>query len=107
MKATETKKTQIYIGVDGKEYTLAEARKLVKRYIQLKAKIKELESEVSDIGKELIAFDGTEKVQIGENFVSVSNCTKTAISYTELAKKHPKIAKEFANISTYNRINVK
>lgn len=107
MKDNETKTTKIYIGVDGKEYTPTEARKLVKRYIQLKAKIKEMEAEISNISSELIAFAGTEKIKIGENFISVSNCTRTAISYTELARKHPKIAKEFANISTYNRINVK
>lgn len=96
--------------LNGVEYTEAEVKKLIKRYLTIKNTQKLLDKELSDISETLTGIAKTEetkKVILKEHSISVSDCTRTFVSYAELEKKHPKIAKEMGKISAYIKLNVK
>lgn len=92
-----------------KKYTNAEICAKIKKYKILKTKIAELEKEMKDIGKELeeVAIEAGDRFVINQYTVSVSRIIRKSISYTEFAKSHPKLAKQFASESAYNKLNVK
>ena len=100
-------KNNVYVGADGKEYTYEEAKKMLKRYIMLKDKIKQMEAEAKAIGADLQAFCGDEKIQIASRTLSVSDCSKTNFNTNEFMKEHPVLARKFMTVSTYKRLNVK
>lgn len=96
--------------VNGVEYTEAEIKKLIKRFLTIKNTQKLLDKELSDISSTLTSIAQTEedkKVILKEHSVSISECTRTSVSYSELEKKHPKIAKEMGKVSAYTKLNVK
>lgn len=96
--------------VNGVEYTEAEIKRLIKRYLTIKNTQKLLDKELSEISKTLTGIAQTEedkKVILKEHSVSISDCTRVSVSYSELEKKHPRIAKEMGKISSYTKLNVK
>lgn len=96
--------------VNGMEYTEAGIKKLIRRYLTIKNTQKILDKELSDISSTLTSIAQTEedkKVILKEHSVSISECTRTSVSYSELEKKHPKIAKEMGKVSAYTKLNVK
>ena len=104
-----TMMTRVF-NVNGMEYTEVEIKKLIKRYLTIKNTQKLLDKELSDISSTLTSIAQTEedkKVILKEHSISISDCTRVSVSYSELEKKHPKIAKEMGKVSAYTKLNVK
>lgn len=96
--------------LNGVEYTEAEVKKLIKRYLTIKNTQKLLDKELSDISSTLTGIAQAEedkKVILKEHSISISDCTRVSVSYSELEKKHPRIAKEMGKVSAYTKLNVK
>ncbi len=96
--------------VNGVEYTEAEIKKLIKRYLTIKNTQKLLDKELSEISKTLTGIAQTEedkKVILKEHSISISDCTRVSVSYSELEKEHPRIAKKMCKVSSYTKLNVK
>lgn len=92
------------------KYTKDEIKKMVTRYVTLRKRQNEIETEMKLIKSALI--DCLEevpdkKMEVGKRVVSVSDCSKKTISFATLYKEHPKIAEKFASVSAYKQLNVK
>ena len=92
------------------KYTKDEIKKMVTRYVALRKRHNEIETEMKFIKSTLI--DCLEelpdkKMEVGKRVVSVSDCSKKTISFANLYKEHPKIAERFASVSAYKQLNVK
>ena len=92
------------------KYTKEEIKKMVTRYVALRKRQNEIETEMKLIKSALI--DCLEelpdkKMEVGKRVVSVSDCSKKTISFATLYKEHPKIAEKFASVSAYKQLNVK
>ena len=91
-------------------YTKDEIKKMVTRYVALRKRQAEIETEMKLIKSALIECleeVPDKKMEVGKRVVSVSDCSKKTISFATLYKEHPKIAEKFANVSAYKQLNVK
>lgn len=92
------------------KYTKDEIKKMVTRYVALRKRQAEIETEMKLIKGALIECleeVPDKKMEVGKRVVSVSDCSKKTISFANLYKKHPKIAEMFASVSEYKQLNVK
>lgn len=91
-------------------YTKDEIKKMVTRYVALRKRQAEIETEMKLIKGALIECleeVPDKKMEVGKRVVSVSDCSKKTISFATLYKEHPKIAEKFASVSAYKQLNVK
>lgn len=91
-------------------YTKDEIKKMVTRYVALRKRQAEIETEMKLIKSALIECleeVPDKKMEVGKRIVSVSDCSKKTISFATLYKEHPKIAEKFASVSAYKQLNVK
>lgn len=91
-------------------YTKDEIKKMVTRYVALRKRQAEIETEMKLIKSALIECleeVPDKKMEVGKRVVSVSDCSKKTISFATLYKEHPKIAEKFASVSAYKQLNVK
>lgn len=91
-------------------YTKDEIKKMVTRYVALRKRQNEIETEMKLIKSALIECleeVPDKKMEVGKRVVSVSDCSKKTISFATLYKEHPKIAEKFASVSAYKQLNVK
>ena len=92
------------------KYTKDEIKKMVTRYVALRKRQAEIETEMKLIKSALIECleeVPDKKMEVGKRIVSVSDCSKKTISFATLYKEHPKIAEKFASVSAYKQLNVK
>lgn len=92
------------------KYTKDEIKKMVTRYVTLRKRQNEIETEMKLIKSALIECleeVPDKKMEVGKRVVSVSDCSKKTISFATLYKEHPKIAEKFASVSAYKQLNVK
>lgn len=92
------------------KYTKDEIKKMVTRYVALRKRQAEIETEMKLIKGALIECleeVPDKKMEVGKRVVSVSDCSKKTISFATLYKEHPKIAEKFASVSAYKQLNVK
>lgn len=92
------------------KYTKDEIKKMVTRYVALRKRQTEIETEMKLIKGALIECleeVPDKKMEVGKRVVSVSDCLKKTISFATLYKEHPKIAEKFASVSAYKQLNVK
>lgn len=92
------------------KYTKDEIKKMVTRYVALRKRQAEIETEMKLIKGVLIECleeVPDKKMEVGKRVVSVSDCSKKTISFATLYKEHPKIAEKFASVSAYKQLNVK
>jgi hypothetical protein len=92
------------------KYTKDEIKKMVTRYVALRKRQAEIETEMKLIKSALIECleeVPDKKMEVGKRVVSVSDCSKKTISFATLYKEHPKIAEKFASVSAYKQLNVK
>lgn len=92
------------------KYTKDEIKKMVTRYVALRKRQNEIETEMKLIKSALIECleeVPDKKMEVGKRIVSVSDCSKKTISFATLYKEHPKIAEKFASVSAYKQLNVK
>lgn len=92
------------------KYTKEEIKKMVTRYVALRKRQAEIETEMKLIKSALIECleeVPDKKMEVGKRIVSVSYCSKKTISFATLYKEHPKIAEKFASVSAYKQLNVK
>lgn len=92
------------------KYTKDEIKKMVTRYVALRKRQNEIETEMKLIKSALIECLEElpdKKIEVGKRVVSVSDCSKKTISFATLYKEHPKIAEKFASVSAYKQLNVK
>ncbi len=92
------------------KYTKEEIKKMVTRYVALRKRQNEIETEMKLIKGALIECLEElpdKKMEVGKRVVSVSDCSKKTISFANLFKEHPKIAEKFATTSSYKQLNVK
>lgn len=92
------------------KYTKEEIKKMVTRYVALRKRQNEIETEMKLIKSALIECleeVPDKKMEVGKRVVSVSDCSKKTISFATLYKEHPKIAEKFASVSAYKHLNVK
>lgn len=92
------------------KYTKEEIKKMVTRYVALRKRQAEIETEMKLIKSALIECleeVPDKKMEVGKRVVSVSDCSKKTISFATLYKEHPKIAEKFASVSAYKQLNVK
>lgn len=92
------------------KYTKDEIKKMVTRYVALRKRQAEIETEMKLIKSALIECleeVPDKKMEVGKRVVSVSDCSKKTISFATLYKEHPKIAEQFASVSAYKQLNVK
>ena len=92
------------------KYTKGEIKKMVTRYVALRKRQNEIETEMKLIKSALIECleeVPDKKMEVGKRVVSVSDCSKKTISFATLYKEHPKIAEKFASVSAYKQLNVK
>lgn len=92
------------------KYTKDEIKKMVTRYVALRKRQNEIETEMKLIKSALIECleeVPDKKMEVGKRVVSVSDCSKKTISFATLYKEHPKIAEKFASVSAYKQLNVK
>ena len=91
-------------------YTKEDIKRLVTRYVTLKQRQNKIETEMKCIRDALIEYVSEQpdmKTVVGKRTLSVTQCNKKTISFTELCKKHPKIAAAFAKVSSYPQLNVR
>lgn len=92
------------------KYTKEEIKKMVTRYVALRKRQNEIETEMKLIKSAIIECleeVPDKKMEVGKRVVSVSDCSKKTISFATLYKEHPKIAEKFASVSAYKHLNVK
>ena len=92
------------------KYTKDEIKKMVTRYVALRKRQAEIETEMKLIKSALIECleeVPDKKMKVGKRIVSVSDCSKKTISFATLYKEHPNIAEKFASVSAYKQLNVK
>ena len=92
------------------KYTKDEIKKMVTRYVALRKRQNEIETEMKLIKSALIECleeVPDKKMEVGKRVVSVSDCSKKTISFATLYKEHPKIAEKFASVCAYKQLNVK
>lgn len=91
-------------------YTKDEIKKMVRRYVTLRNKLSDIETEMKLIKKALIEClkdVPDKKMDVGKRTISVSDCSKRTVSFEALHKEHPEIAEKFMKVSTYKQLNVK
>lgn len=82
----------------------------VRRYIYLRNKQKEIESELDALKVELVGYAKTQpdmKFSSGKTLVSAVDCNKMTVSVKDLQEKFPKVAKQLLRTSQYFRIDVR
>lgn len=82
----------------------------VKRYLELQAQIKELQTEVDDIKSVLSEEAGKAEAYtlvLGDYSVKLSERTRSSINVKEFTAAHPRLAAKFTKVTSYNVLTVK
>lgn len=101
--------TNITENANSTEGQLTESEAL-DRYLELQAMISELQEE-SDALKEQLkkatAKEADRKLSLNGHKLTIRTQTKTTISYPEVLKLHPRLAKKFGHTTTYDVFTIR
>jgi predicted phage-related endonuclease len=91
------------------EVKLTDAQAL-DRYFELQAMIEELTKESDALKAQLKAATATEddrKLVLNGHKLTIRTQSKTSISYNEVVKVHPRLAKKFGKTTTYDVFTIR